>query len=976
MKTKSFLLLFLLSAATVSARAEAVTARTDPFRVDLRPSPRVVQPGATETLAYSTRWDGGDAAAIALDGELFGSYAGEGAAAWTPSAPGLYSFTHAATSNGVAIGETLTASFLVEGAGASDLTILATSDLKEGTGIALGGVPAGWTLHYTTDGSAPTAVSPEYTGPFTLPQSATVKVVAVSPGGFVSDVAERRFDLAPPLAVTGAQARQRYPWNGLVDVDFTLEGDPVCTYRVALVARDVDGGTNLAVRTVWEDRGAVTNDAVDLRPGVHRLVWNAAADLPEGFAADRVAIGVRADSVQDTALYMVVDLSGGPNAEHYPVSYLPDVPEGGWTDEYKTDKLVLRRIEPGWFTMGSPEDEEGRFPENEFLHDVSLTKPLMASIFETTQRQFELVQGTNCASFIGLTRPEDNVPLSIIRGAGEEFDWPSVRSTAPDSFVGRLSRKACLAAIDLPTEAQWEYVCRAGTRSALNNGREGEAELAQLGRFGDGATGANGGYVPVGGYLPNAWNVYDMHGNVYERCLDWFEDRPSGIVDPVGPASGEYRVKKGGSWYSLYRFGRSAFRQSLGSTGSNSHPGVGGGHHDVGLRLFLHDAPAVVESPIVAPAGLTATSNRVSDITLSWQPVAGAYAYQIRRSKTGAFEDGTWLNTVTNTTYADWTAESRTNYTYWVRAQFESGRVGVWSEAASGWRHAKYLSIDLSGGANASSYPMEWFDQEPADGWTAEWKTTKLVLRGIDAGMFLMGSPEDELGRELDGWDETQHPVTLTDAFYLGVFPTTQKQYTLVSGSNPSKYTGNTRPVESVAWNDLRGVSANWPTIVDPLASSWLGRLRARTGAAFDLPTEAQWEYACRAGTTTALYSGKNLTVAEGSDPNLDPIAYYTKSAPDPATTRHAVVGTKLPNDWGLYDMLGNVWDFCLDWYAPYGPSASENPVGPATGTYRIVRGGSYWSPAYKCRSANRAANIQPSTTSAMIGFRICLTME
>ena len=125
----------------------------------------------------------------------------------------------------------------------------------------------------------------------------------------------------------------------------------------------------------------------------------------------------------------------------------------------------------------------------------------------------------------------------------------------------------------------------------------------------------------------------------------------------------------------------------------------------------------------------------------------------------------------------------------------------------------------------------------------------------------------------------------------------------------------------------------------------------------------------------------KRRTVAhsffpEGSDPNLDPIAYYTKSAADPATTRHAVVGTKLPNDWGLYDMLGNVWDFCLDWYAPYDPSASENPVGPATGTCRVVRGGSYWSPAYRCRSANRAGDILPSTASANYSFRICLTME
>ena len=662
MKTKTLLLLSLLLAGTVDAQAGgAVTARTDAFRLDLRPSPRVVAAGATESLAYSTRWDGGDAAAIALDGEAFGSYAGEGTANWTPTASGLYAFTHSASLGGAAVGETLTASFLVEGADASDLTILATSDLKEGTGIALGGVPAGWTLHYTTDGSVPTAASPEYTGPFTLPQSATVKVVAVSPGGFVSDVAERRFDLAPPLAVTGAQARQRYPWNGLVDVDFTLEGDPLCTYRVALVARDVDGGTNLAVRTVWEDRGSVTNDAVDLRPGVHRLVWNAAADLPEGFAADRVAIGVRADSVQDTALYMVVDLSGGPDAERYPVSYLPDVPEGGWTDEYKTEKLVLRRIEPGT--------------------GETCGEPMFAAVFETTQGQFENVTGTN-----NRVDPDNG----SMRPAGESY--LQLRGTnRPDedvtdtSILGLLRKKTHMPGLDVPTTNQWQYACRAGTATDLNSGKNLTAthdicpNADEVGRYygnsgwrhynetagtipwgtWDGK-GSYDRYSEVGAYMSNAWSIYDMHGNAWEWCREKHGDAPivmGGAFNspPIGMAVSEV------AWY---------------PANDNSK----------GFRLFLHDAPAVVEAPIVAPAGLTATSNRVSDITLAWEPVSGAYAYQIRRSKTGAFADGTWLNTVTNTTYADWTAESCTNYTYWVRAQFESGRVGQWSEAAQGRR--------------------------------------------------------------------------------------------------------------------------------------------------------------------------------------------------------------------------------------------------------------------------------------------------
>ena len=592
-------------------------------------------------------------------------------------------------------------------------TVLAEGDLVSGVTICLGGAPDGWTLHYTTDGSTPTADSPVYTGLFTLAESATVKAVAVNDDfGWTTGVAEQRFDLAPPLAVTDAQARQRYPWNGLVDVDFMLAGDTAKCYRVSLDVTDLDGGTNLAARTVWEDGGTLTNAVLDVAPGAHRFVWNAGADLPEGFVADRVAVSLRAEYLHDTALYMVVDLSSGPDAAHYPVSYLPDVPEGGWTDEYKTEKLVLRRLEPGWFTMGSPEDEVGRYPARESARDVKLTAPLMSAVFETTQRQFELVTGTNCAHFGGANKPVEDVPLSLVRGDGVEFDWPTIRQTRSDSFVGRLSRRSGLLLLDLPTEAQWEYVCRAGTRSPLNNGGEGDSEYAKLGLFDAATTGSNEGYAAVGEYMPNAWNIYDMHGNVYERCLDWFEDFPSGNTDPVGPVSGEARVKKGGSWYAGYRWGRSAYRDP---TIYGYNAGIGVYWYDVGFRLFLHNAPAVVEAPIVAPENLAATTNRTGDVTLSWEPVTGAYAYQIRRSKSGAFEDGTWLNTVTNTTYADWTAEARTDYTYWVRAQFESGKVGMWSETAEGCRHKGYtVHFDANGGTGEMADLELRFDEPQA----------------------------------------------------------------------------------------------------------------------------------------------------------------------------------------------------------------------------------------------------------------------
>ena len=574
-------------------------------------------------------------------------------------------------------------------------TVLAEGDLAPGVSIRLGGAPNGWTLHYTTDGSTPTADSPVYEEPFALAESATVKVVAVNDEfGWTSGVAEQRFDLAPPLAVTGAQARQRYPWNGLVDVDFTLAGDTAKCYRVSLDVTDLDGGTNLAARTVWEDRamydappnhGTLTNAVLDVAPGAHRFVWDAGADLPEGFVADRLAVSLRAEYLHDTALYMVVDLSGGPDAAHYPVSYLPDVPEGGWTDEYKTEKLVLRRIEPGWFTMGSPEGEVGRMgdsvPFDETQHNVTLTKPLYASVFEMTQKQWMHVAATNPSVHLGDTRPVDSIGYSEMRGA-LDLSWPAEKGVDESSFIGKFQHHVNGMRFDLPTEAQWEYACRAGTVTALNNGKDLDSSgnnLSEVGRWDNNKTDGNGGYAEhtvVGSYRPNAWGLFDMHGNSWEPCLDWASnDIAFDCEDPEGPVSGNLlHVARGGAWTSGDFNCRSATRckwEVEPSTISSDRAGI---------RLFLHDAPAVIEAPIVAPEGLTATTNRTGDVTLSWEPLAGAYAYQIRRSKTGVFEDGTWLNTVTNTTYADWTAEARADYTYWVRAQFESGKVGRWSK--------------------------------------------------------------------------------------------------------------------------------------------------------------------------------------------------------------------------------------------------------------------------------------------------------
>ena len=304
---------------------------------------------------------------------------------------------------------------------------------------------------------------------------------------------------------------------------------------------------------------------------------------------------------------------------------------------------------------------------------------------------------------------------------------------------------------------------------------------------------------------------------------------------------------------------------------------------------------------------------------------------------------------------------------------------------------AQYIVIDLSRGANAARYPVR-FSSEGPDLVSDTCRTTELWLRLIPPGTFTMGSPETELGR---GCYEAQHSVTISKRFYLGVFEVTQKQYELVMGSNPSSTgyfaatcTGDTRPVACVSYDALRGsnIGANWPSDGQVDADSFFGKLRARTSLRLDLPTEAMWEYACRAGTTTALNNGKDLTdtmeCAEMAEVGRYGYNIFDgKGGYSPGYTTK--VGSYTPNAWGLYDMHGNVGELCLDWWQDnLGTEAVTDPKGATSGHCRIVRGGC-WSRsngssghASGCRSAARSNDCNsrltgPDQTSYDWGFRV-----
>jgi formylglycine-generating enzyme required for sulfatase activity len=246
-------------------------------------------------------------------------------------------------------------------------------------------------------------------------------------------------------------------------------------------------------------------------------------------------------------------------------------------------------------------------------------------------------------------------------------------------------------------------------------------------------------------------------------------------------------------------------------------------------------------------------------------------------------------------------------------------------------------------------------------------------FRWIPPGSFLMGSPEAEQGR----WDQEgpQHEVKLTSGFWIGEVPCTQALWEVVTGDNPSDFQTPQRPVEQVSWEQCK---------------EFLEALNHRLpGLEARLPTEAEWECACRAGTETSTYAGELEILGERNAPLLDVVAWYggnsgldfdlkkgvdssgwlEKQYPhERAGTR--IVGLKKPNALGLYDMLGNVWEWCADWFGFYAPESVQDPRGPEEGSERVFRGGAWHEEARSVRCGSRDALVA-RIRSGSLGFRL-----
>ena len=213
----------------------------------------------------------------------------------------------------------------------------------------------------------------------------------------------------------------------------------------------------------------------------------------------------------------------------------------------------------------------------------------------------------------------------------------------------------------------------------------------------------------------------------------------------------------------------------------------------------------------------------------------------------------------------------------------------------------------------------------------------EFAFRYCPPGTFTMGSPETEAER----WEsESERQTTLTRGFWIQETETTQAQWEALTGKNPSFFKGSNRPVEQISWDDCQG-------FVESLNAAKV----APEGATFALPTEAQWEYACRAGTTTPFPFG---SILNGTHAHCTGGAPYGTKETGPCIDETRDVGSYPPNPWGIYDMCGNVYEWCADWYGDYPEGDLVDPTGPSEGRYRSERGGSWNGVAGACRSACR----------------------
>ena len=358
------------------------------------------------------------------------------------------------------------------------------------------------------------------------------------------------------ITITGVTARQRWPWNSLVDVDFTIGGVAQgSAYYVDISATAAGGDKKLCATTF------VTEPIASV--GKNRIVWDLGADYPN-FKADDLRVTVTATPFSDTTpLYLVVDVSGGASAAKWPFHYTTTAPvhTAGVEDPCKTTEIWLKRVKAGTMTMGSGNGTSTN-PRKYPRHTCTLTEDYYLGIFPVTQAQCRNIYGSYCSMFTnGLyraTRPVDSMRPDHIIYPYFDSSNPTASPRA-ETVLGRLKARTGLQFM-IPTEWQWEYACRAGSSAEQYSGAQYRCssnsnppdDYEWKGE--QGMWSADYGTSYVDQYPPNPWGFYSMLGNVWERCLNRGASvtKDSVLTDPLGPSgTGDdtrTRPVRGGAW--------------------------------------------------------------------------------------------------------------------------------------------------------------------------------------------------------------------------------------------------------------------------------------------------------------------------------------------------------------------------------------------------------------------------------------------
>ena len=679
-----------------------------------------------------------------------------------------------------------------------------------------------------------------------------------------------------------------------------------------------------------------------------------------------------------------------------------------------TFKMVT--VEGGTFTMGGTSEQGAVASDEKPTHSVTLSTYLIGKT-EVTQELWQAVMGTN---------------PSITKG--NSFPVVKVSWNDCQTFIKKLNVLTGKN-FRLPTEAEWEYAARGGNKSKAYK-YSGSSTIDNVAWYK-----ANAGIIkPVASMQPNELGIYDMSGNVWELCNDWYGNYSGEAqTNPIGPASGDYRVQRGGSCATSADQCRISYRGAADPTVPFDH---------VGLRLCLPTEPSFtvngVSFDMVEVEGGTFTMGATAEqtgvfgdekpthqVTLPsyyigktevtqelWQAVMGSNPSNFTGTNLPV-EKVSWddcktfiakLNALTgknfrlpteaewefaarggnksrgykycgSNTLSDvaWYVDNSDNKTHPVAAKTPnelgiydmSGNVLEW---CNDWYSSSYYTSESQtnptgpdSGSSRVRRGGSWNNSENTCRVSYRGNTTpsfrynylglrlclsaeeSFTVNGVSfamvpvaGGTFTMGATPEQ-GSNIDSNEKPTHQVTLS-SYMIGKTEVTQALWQAVMGSNPSYFRGDNLPVEQVSWDDCQ---------------KFITKLNALTGKNFRLPTEAEWEYAARGGNMSQgyKYSGSN---------EIGDVAWYDNNS---GNKTHSVA-TKAPNELGIYDMSGNLWEWCSDWYGSYSSTAQTNPTGPDSGSNRIIRGGSWGHDLLDCRVAIRGAIGQ---TSRSIGFGLRL---